>query len=196
MVKNMDNSLTGGFLLSAAAAVLTENAVFSRAFGVSTMITAAKNKRNLIGTCLGVMWFTLCAGAAGRLMKVWGVQADRAFMPLLYAAAIGIIYAVTLVLLRAFGGRNFGRLKKYVHISAFNSTVMGTIFLSVSRCESLSEFLFFGLSSGAGFGLAAIMLSGVYGHLCSEKVPAAFRGFPAIMLYTGLIAMAVYGIGG
>ncbi|MCM1577746.1 MAG: hypothetical protein NC078_02955 [Ruminococcus sp.] len=191
----MDNA-AGNIFLSAAGAVLAENVVFSKAFGVSTMITAAKNKRDLAGTCLGVCWFTLCAGAAGRLMSGWGMQADMAFTPLIYAAVIGVFYAVTLVALRVVSGRRFGRLKKYVHISAFNSTVMGTIFLSVSGCESLGEFLLFGLSSGAGFGLAAVMLSGVYGQLCSEKVPGAFRGFPAIMLYTGLIAMAVYGLGG
>lgn len=183
-------------LLSAAAAILAENTVFSRGFGVSTMITAAKNKRSLMGTVLGVMWFTLWAGAAARLLSVYVSETDKLFMPLCYAAAVGLIYAVTLVLARLFTGRAFGHIKKYVHISAFNSAVMGTIFLSAGRCSSLQEYLMFGIFAGLGFAIAAVMLSGVYRQLCSENVPGAFRGFPAIMIYTGLMAMAVYGISG
>lgn len=192
----MENEFSAKLIMSAAAAILAENTVFSRAFGVSTMITAAKNKRNLAGTVLGVTWFTIWAGTAGWLLSLYSTDPGRIFMPLRYAAVIGCIYAVTLVLARFITGRAFGSIKKYVHISAFNSTVMGTIFLSAGRCSSLSEFLMFGLWAGLGFGLAAVMLSGVYGQLCSDKVPASFRGFPAIMLYTGLMAMAVYGIAG
>ena len=38
------------------------------------------------------------------------------------------------------------------------------------------------------------MLSGVYGQLYSKDVPSVFRGYPAVMIFTGIIAMALYGI--
>ncbi len=182
-------------IISVITAVLAENFVFARAFGVSTMIMSAKNKRNLPGICIGVSYFTFVSSAAAWLVSQSSEFAvDKPYIPLLYALIIGVLYAVTLVLaLIIFRGR-FGRIKKYVHISAFNSAVMGTIFLSAASCSKLYEFIIFGICAGLSFTAAAYMLSAVYGHLYSENVPRAFRGYPAVMIFAGIVAMALYGI--
>jgi electron transport complex protein RnfA len=52
----------------------------------------------------------------------------------------------------------------------------------------------FGLQTGLGFLLASLMLLAVRHRLYSQKVPAAFRGYPAVLLYIGLISMAVHAI--
>lgn len=183
-------------LLSVLVSVLAENFVFARAFGVSTMIIAAKNNRNLPGICLGVLYFTLTASAAACLLKGTGLAENtgKPFIPLMYVLTIGVVYLATLLLAFVFFRKKFGRFKKYVHISAFNSAVMGTIFLSIKNCSGIFEFLLFGLCSGIGFAAAAYMLSGVYGRLYSKDVPSSFRGYPAVMIFTGIIAMALYGV--
>lgn len=184
----------GGLIISVITALLAENFVFARALGVSTMIMAAKNKRNLPGICLGVLYFTLTASCAAWLLSHRAADIQKPFVPLTYVLTIGLIYLITLLLaFISFKGR-FGRIKKYVHISAFNSVIMGTIFLSMNSCTALYEYLLFGLCSGAGFAAAAYMLSGVYGQLYSKDVPSVFRGYPAVMIFTGIIAMALYGI--
>lgn len=182
-------------LIAVLTAVLAENFVFGRAFGVSTMITSARNKRNLPGICLGVSYFTIAASAAA-----WAVSqkadfaVDKPYIPLLYVIIIGVLYAVTLMAALLIFRAKFTRFKKYVHISAFNSVVMGTIFLSSSDCDTLGQFMLFGICAGAGFAAAAYMLSGVYCRLYSDNVPSVFRGYPAVMIFTGIVAMAVYGV--
>ena len=155
---------------------------------------AAKNKRNLPGICLGVLYFTLTASWAAWLLSHRAADIQKPFVPLTYVLTIGLIYLITLLLAFIFFKGRFGRIKKYVHISAFNSVIMGTIFLSMNSCTALYEYLLFGLCSGAGFAAAAYMLSGVYGQLYSKDVPSVFRGYPAVMIFTGIIAMALYGI--
>ena len=184
----------GSLIISVLTAVLAENFVFARALGVSTMIMAAKNRRNLPGICLGVLYFTLTASAAAWLLSHRTEDIRKPFLPLIYVLTIGSVYLITLLLAFIFFKGKFGRLKKYIHISAFNSVIMGTIFLSMNSCTALYEFLMFGLCSGAGFAAAAYMLSGVYGKLYSKDVPSVFRGYPAVMIFTGIIAMALYGI--
>lgn len=184
----------GGLIISVITALLAENFVFARALGVSTMIMAAKNKRNLPGICLGVLYFTLTASWAAWLLSHRTADIQKPFVPLTYVLTIGLIYLITLLLAFIFFKGRFGRIKKYVHISAFNSVIMGTIFLSMNSCTALYEYLLFGLCSGAGFAAAAYMLSGVYGQLYSKDVPSVFRGYPAVMIFTGIIAMALYGI--
>lgn len=182
-------------IISVITALLADNFVFGRAFGVSTMMIAARNKRYLPGVCLGVCYFTLAGSAAGRTLALNEyLELSKPYLPLVYAAVIGLVYAVTLVGAFLIFRSRFARIKKYVHISAFNSAVMGTIFLSANGAATGGSFVLFGLCAGAGFTGAAYMLSGVYPKLCSENVPAAFRGYPAIMIFTGIIAMAVYGI--
>ncbi len=185
-----------GLIISVLISVLAENFVFARAFGISTMIIAAKNRRNLPGICLGVLYFTLTSSAAAYALKSTGLaeSSDKPFIPLIYISAIGMLYLATLFLSFLIFGKKFGRLKKYVHISAFNSAVMGTIFLSLRNCGSLFEFLLFGVCAGIGFTVSAFMLSCVYGRLYSKDVPASFRGYPAVMIFTGIIAMALYGV--
>ncbi|MCI7767319.1 MAG: hypothetical protein MSJ26_04965 [Oscillospiraceae bacterium] len=186
-----------GFILSVLTSVISENFVFARAFGITPMIAAAKNNRTLPGVCLGVSYFTLTASAAmWAVSQLFSAEGGRQFLVALYAFIVGGIYLMTLLCIFLFARSKFSKIKKYVHISAFNSAVMGTIFLSASGCSSLGEYLLFGLTAGAGFTAASYMLSGVYQKLYSKDVPRAFRGFPAVMIFSGIMAMAVFGIAG
>ncbi len=185
-----------GIPISVLTSVIAENFVFARAFGISPMIAAAKNNRTLPGVCIGVSYFTLASSAA--MWLVSGLSAAENggsyMLAALYALIVGGIYLLTLMCIFLFARSKFSKIKKYVHISAFNSAVMGTIFLSASGCSSLGEYLLFGLTAGAGFTAASYMLSGVYSQLYSKDVPRTFRGFPAVMIFSGIMAMAVYGI--
>ena len=189
-----ENSFFSSLVASVIMSVIAENLVFSRAFGVTPMIAAAKNKRTLPGVCAGVSYFT-----AASSIGMWAVSrlfssGDKHYLVALYALIVGAIYFVTLLCAFVFVREKFSRIKKYVHISAFNSAVMGTIFLSASGCTAFGEYLIFGITSGLGFAAASYMLSGVYSELYSENVPRVFRGYPAVMIFSGIMAMAVYGI--
>ncbi len=182
-------------ILSVLTAVISQNFVFARSFGVSTAISAARNKRDLPGICLGVSFFTPVCAVLAYFLSAGSTNAEnKAFIPLIYAAVIGMLYMITLLLSVIVFGTKFKRIKKYVHISAFNSVVMGTIFFSTASCKTMGEFLLFGLCAGAGFTVSAFILSGVYHQLYSDKVPSAFRGYPAVMVFCGIIAMTLYGI--
>lgn len=191
-----DLTLLQSIVISVLTLVIAENFVFARAFGVSTMIVSAKNKRNLRGICLGIVYFTTASSAAAWMVNsaLPSFSSQACFKPFLYVLLIGILYIITLLGAYLFFRSRFSRLKKYVHIAAFNGSVMGTIFLCSSSCEGAAEYILFGLCSGLGFSAASYMLSGVYSQLYSKAVPKAFRGYPSVMLFAGIIAMALYGI--
>ena len=137
-------------------------------------------------------------------------------LPLVYTVVISGIYIVMLLLLHHFFRSKFSAYKKYVHLAAFNCAVMGTLYLAFEPVQSLKELqlksdifvlghiftdrlnpgiaLLFGLQEGLGFLLAALMLSAVRERLYDNEVPAAFRGLPAVLVFLGLISMAVYAL--
>ena len=108
--------------------------------------------------------------------------------------------AALLVAVYKFGSRWFEELRRYIHVSAFNCAVMGTLFTINKRASmdgtvfNLGGYVTAGFEAGIGFIIAALILTAAYRKLNSSKVPASFRGFPAMLVYLGIISMAVYSL--
>ncbi len=208
------------WLLTAIFSLLTTNLIFTRALGTSTMMAAAKNSSRLpvlsllmtvfsVLSCLGVQLLLYPLGLAGMLTYPYYLG-----LPLLYVVVIGVIYLAALIVTRIAFRSKMSGIKKYIHLSAFNCAVMGTLYLAFSPDglapsteHSLELFgllsgdlrepmtaVLFGMQEGLGFLLASLMLSAVWERLHDAEVPAAFRGLPAVMVFIGLISMAVYAI--
>ena len=77
---------------------------------------------------------------------------------------------------------------------------MGTLFTISRKAADDSSLMNFGsyiragFEAGIGFILAAVILTAAYRKLNSAKVPSSFRGFPAMLIYLGIISMAVYAL--
>ncbi|MBR1591824.1 MAG: hypothetical protein IJ666_02295 [Ruminococcus sp.] len=184
------------FLITELIAFLCANLILTRALGTSTMFTAAGSRSNLIGTAAVITVFTTIGSAAAYIIDSLLPQSLDDIRLLLYTAAIGLIYTGLLFALKKFSGKNFYRYRKYIHISAFNCAVMGTVF-TVSGTAEIAGFFGYisaGLEAGAGFVLASLILTAAYKRLNSYKVPVSFRGFPAILVYLGIISMALYAL--
>ncbi len=184
------------WFLSALLSLLADNLILTRALGTSTLMAAARSRSNLLLLSVLITVFSeagcVLSGTVCRLLKSAGMTADKMLLPLIYTFTVSVIYIVILLLIFRFSRKYFYRIKKYVHLSAFNCAVTGTLYLNWEK-ESGSSPLF-GLQAGLGFLLASLMLTAVQKRLYSEKVPAAFRGMPAVMTYIGLLSMAVYAL--
>lgn len=210
------------WIISAFVSLLTTNLILTKALGTSTLMAAAKSRSSLAVLALMMTCFSAlgCMLLGGIYALFPGLSSMAVFpaslvQPLLYTAVISLIYIIVLLVLYSLSGERFGRLKKYIHLSAFNCAVMGTLYtafephLFLQNSTRFTHFLgmtlrvdrlsipgaaLFGLQSGLGFLLAACMLAAVRKRLYAEEVPAAFRGFPAVMIYIGLLSMAAYAI--
>lgn len=203
--------------------LLADNLIFSRALGTSTLMVASKSRSNLMILSLMMTLFSVL-GSVLTTVLYWSipilrhnsVMMDAVFSPVLYTAVISVIYIVMLLVLYLTCGKRFAAIKKYVHLSAFNCAVMGVMHLCFSPERFLTgsfmptDFLginmtsidartvlgslLFGVQMGLGFLLASLFLLAVRKRLYASEVPAAFRGFPAILVYIGLLSMAIHAI--
>ncbi len=206
------------WIFSALISLMADNLILTKALGTSTLLAATKNRSNLVILSLMMTGFSVLASLLTALLyrgfpvlTSFAVFPASLLTPLLYTSVISVIYIIVLLLLYALTGRRFAVLRKYIHLSAFNCAVMGTLYLGFPGQSVMipADFLgihvstdpfsplaalFFGLEMGMGFVLASLMLLAVRKRLYSEDVPAAFRGFPAVLIYIGLISMAVHAI--
>ncbi len=190
--------LMGKIIMTAFIAVFVENTIFSRALGTSTLVVVARSRKNLFGFGLSVTYITA-------LISVMTYFIDRLFsgrsnsyvyMPLLYVTILGFVYIITLLCMWKFTPKLFSRIRKYIHISAFNCAVLGSMFLTSKNCETLSDYFIHGLGIGLGFVFAVYLTAIVYDKLYSEKAPYTFRGYPLMLIYIGILSMAFWGLSG
>lgn len=183
------------FLISELVVLLGANLILTQALGISTLFIAAGSKKNLLWTAITISVFTTIGSFGACLINTLLPDTLYDLRLLLYMLVIGAIYVILLTVLYFADRKNFGTTRKYVHVSAFNCAVMGTLFtVSDKSADSIGAYVMAGAEAGTGFILAAFILMAAYKRLCSKDVPAAFRGFPSMLVYLGIISMAVYAL--
>lgn len=188
----------GRILAIAFTAVFAENTIFYRALGTSTLTIVSRSRKNLLGFGLGVTYITAVMSLLTFFLNK-ALQLDEnsyIYAPMVYIIILGTVYIITLLCLWRFAPRAFGKMKKYIHISAFNCAVLGALMLASERCESALEYFVYGFGTGLGFMLAVYLTSIVYERLYSEKTPYSFRGYPLLLIYIGILSMSFWGLSG
>ncbi len=188
------------FLITDFIAFLAANLILTQALGTSTLFIAAGNRKSLVATASVITIFTTFGSASAyitdRLLPVKYTD----FTLFFYTLAVGILYVIFLSALFFYSREKFDKAKKYIHVSAFNCAVMGTLLTINGRAAAdsslmhLGRYMLSGIEAGLGFIVTALILTAAYKRLTSSKVPASFRGFPAMLVYLGIISMAVYAL--
>lgn len=182
------------FLINEITAFLVADIVFMQAFGTSELLASAENRKKRLFTCLLVILFTSFGSVITYFMD--GILTERYsdLKIVCYVLVSGILCIVSLKLLSLTGSERFSEYKNCIYISAFGNAVIGTFFTVSEKSSGLWEYFSTGLISGLGFAVASLMLSTAYKKLTSVKVPAVFRGFPAMLVYLGIISMTLYAL--
>ena len=189
------------FFSYALLAIFAQNAVFTRALGVSRMVQLVGDDRTssaLFGMMLCITQVLVAPAAffAGR----WFIAPldNRAQLrPLVYIASIAVVCLaehLVLWLLRSLPRRS--QLLRIVPLAALNSGVLGTVLVERTQTFTLGQSLGFGLGSGRGYVLAVLLVTEARHRLRSKAIPKAFRGLPITLVYIGVLALAIYGFTG
>ena len=189
------------FFSYALLAIFAQNAVFTRALGVSRMVQLVGDDRTssaLFGMMLCITQVLVAPAAffAGR----WFIAPldNRAQLrPLVYIASIAVVCLaehLVLWLLRSLPRRS--QLLRIVPLAALNSGVLGTVLVERTQTFTLGQSLGFGLGSGLGYVLAVLLVTEARHRLRSKAIPKAFRGLPITLVYIGMLALAIYGFTG
>ena len=186
--------LFASILNAAMLAVLLQNSIFERALGTNIMIYASRKKEHVVGFSLVITYTSTLSSVVAWILDINLSEYEHfgILMPLLYILVISVIYISGLMLIWKFMPKLFGRIKTYVHLSVFNCSVLGALFLNSQFGGDLAGYVGFGIGTGLGFFFAGYLLYIAHPRLNSELVPAAFRGLPVTLVYIGIISLALY----
>ena len=188
------------FFNYAVLAIFAQNAVFTRALGVSRLVQLVGDDR----TSSGLFGLQLCITQVLVAPLVWYAGSwiapldNRAQLrPLVYVACIAVVcLAEQLLLLLGRALPHSGQLLRIVPLAGLNSCVLGTVLVERTQTFTLGQSLGFGVGSGLGYVLAVLLVTEARHRLRSKAIPAAFRGLPNTLVYIGVLALAIYGFTG
>jgi electron transport complex protein RnfA len=186
------------------ALIFADNIIFGSSLGAGTLLTMSGKKRYLKGFCLSALYLMTVGTTLSYFADLLfaGLSYSRYVRTVGFVLVIGTVYIITLLALWKFAGSRFDNMKRYIHVSAFNSAVLGSMLLASNNLRggyfdlgnTLLGYFLYGLFSGLGFCFAALISALVYDRLHSEKIPKSFRGYPAMLIFLGFISMALYGL--
>ena len=187
----------------AILAIGAQNAIFTRALGISPGIKMLRDPRkNTFYFCGALTLFQLMTSVivyfAMPLVDVLGFTQYRRFaMPTIIVVASAVSYVVVILVLgSALSKAKFREIVQSVTSASINSAIVGTVILSQNYGLNFGESIMFALGSSAGYFGAMMLISEADKKICHERVPQAFKGLPVTLIYISVLALAVYGLTG
>lgn len=181
-------------LLAALLCAFAENTIFMTAIGTSTLFVASKYPKQVLVFSLAITYINVVSSALLYLSQSFIPYGELGFIykPFIFVLIIGIVYILTLLFMWRFFDKLFLKLKKFIHLSAFNCIVLGSLFINQTKGGSLLDYVIYSFSVGLGFFIAACIVCMNLDKLKSDKVPSSFRGFPVTLIYIGIVSMLIF----
>ncbi len=189
-------SFLGQMFIYGLVAIFLENSLLSRAMGSSTAVWLMRDHRLLLPFGAVLTATILLSSIAAYFITPWVNQFVYSYelFPLAYSVIICLFYLIAVLATSKVKQPRKKDLRLCIHRSALNSVVLGSVLLSTSYGLDLAGVIGFGLGAGIGYTLAVWLLRVAAPRLRSKAIPKSFRGFPAMLIYIGVLSLAVYGM--
>jgi len=190
----------GTYLLLVLTAITVESAVFSRALGLSRLISLVDDTTDTVVFSILLTATTTISGVLYHYVYALVIEGSeneiylRVFAVVLCMSVAFLIVFILAVKLMPY--EYVGRAAQAMPAAAFNCMVFGTVMLAVAERMSLSKTIVFSIGSSLGFTFAVLLVTEGQRKLQNRDIPAAFKGLPATLLYLAGLAIAVYGFTG
>ena len=182
------------------SAALLENMVFSRALGVSRTTLVQEKRSDVVAFSVSVLFMCTVSSLLG-----WGIRWLLTRSPweislfvkqaVLFLAVIISYFLLHLLAVKKMKdlAALFGNVVSY---AAFNGAVYGSLLISYTKELGLLPSLAHGVGAGCGMVVASALILCGHRRMDIRDIPRAFRGMPAMLLYIGILALALYGFVG
>ncbi|MBE6807629.1 MAG: hypothetical protein E7527_06480 [Ruminococcaceae bacterium] len=177
---------------------ILQNVILTTGFGSSLMIREVRKPKTIwLFTGLLTGFSVLTIVIAYPLDQWLGSEETNLWRPFMIIAITVVLYVAAYLLLKAFAPTFHNKVERMLPMAAFNNLVTGIAL--VCNTHHIGEDM--GLGGNVGLAIGACLSFGVLTWLVAEGVermdnpdmPEAFRGMPSILLYVGILAMALMG---
>ncbi len=186
-------------LLSAALYVmLFQNLIFNGGYGLSEAVRMSAKPRQLLPMAVFITLFSTVISALCVLIDLFPVihNLNEIYHALIYVGILLVIYIIAMIIANIIP-KVQPATKRRIGIAAFNTLVLAMPLINYRSAFNVVESIGAGLGAGLAYIIAVILInSGLKKLDTITTIPKAFKGTPAIFIYTALLSLAFTGISG
>ncbi|MBQ7671368.1 MAG: RnfABCDGE type electron transport complex subunit A [Clostridia bacterium] len=185
-------------LLIMFAAIITENFIFSRFYGICPFLGVSDKPATALGMGMSVT-FVMTLSSAATYLVYYYVLVPLELEYLKTVAFILVIAALVQFIemfLRKFVPSLYSALGIYLPLITTNCAVLGAALTNIQKEYTFIESVTFGFSAAIGFTMAILIFAGAREKMKYANPPRAFKGMPLVLVAAGLLAMAFSGFSG
>ena len=192
----MDNNYWQSLLGILLSAVLTENFILVKFYGICPFMGVSKKIDTALGMGMAVTFVMALASAA-----CWGVNlllGERfAYMQtVVFILVIASIVQVVEMFLKKSVPALYKALGVFLPLITTNCAVLGVVLVNVQEGYDFLRCVINGAAGGLGFTLSIVLFASLRERVDKTDCPPAFKGFPITLIAAGLLALAFMGFSG
>ena len=184
-----------GILISA---VLTENFILVKFYGICPFMGVSKKIDTALGMGMAVTFVMALASAA-----TWAVN-EYLLLPfrLEYMQTVAFILVIASIVqvVEMFLKKSVPALYKalgiFLPLITTNCAVLGVALLNVQKGYDFLQSVLGGACGGIGFTIAIVLFASIRERVDKAESPDSFKGFPLTLVAAGLMALAFMGFSG
>lgn len=176
---------------------LVNNVVLSQFLGICSFIGVSKNIKTAAGMGGAVIFVITIASAVTNLLYTGVI--DKLGLEYLNTIIFILVIAALVQFIELFLKKYVPKLHQalgiYLPLITTNCAVLGVALTNVQDGNDFITSVVTGFGTALGYAVAIIILAGIREKTESNDIPGPFKGTPAVLLTSCLMAIAFYGFG-
>ena len=193
----MDSNYMQALLGILLSAVLTENYILVKFYGICPFMGVSKKIDTALGMGMAVTFVMALASAACWAVNLVLVALQAEYMQTVaFILVIASIVQVVEMFLKKSVPALYKALGVFLPLITTNCAVLGVALVNVQQGYDFLQSVINGAAGGLGFTIAIVLFASMRERVDKTDCPQAFKGFPITLISAGLLALAFMGFSG
>ena len=192
----MDSTYINSLLGILLSAVLTENFILVKFYGICPFMGVSKKIDTALGMGMAVTFVMALASAACWAVNLLLGQTYAYMQTVVFILVIASIVQVVEMFLKKSVPALYKALGVFLPLITTNCAVLGVVLVNVQAGYDFLSSVVNGAAGGLGFTVAIVLFASIRERVEKTDCPRAFKGFPITLIAAGLLALAFMGFSG
>ena len=192
----MDRSYMNALLGILLSAVLTENFILVKFYGICPFMGVSKKIDTALGMGMAVTFVMALASAACFAANLLLGETFAYMQTVVFILVIASIVQVVEMFLKKAVPALYKALGVFLPLITTNCAVLGVVLVNVQEGYDFLQSVINGAAGGLGFTIAIVLFASVRERVDKIDCPQVFKGFPITLIAAGLLALAFMGFSG
>ena len=192
----MDRSYMNALLGILLSAVLTENFILVKFYGICPFMGVSKKIDTALGMGMAVTFVMALASAACFAANLLLGETFAYMQTVVFILVIASIVQVVEMFLKKAVPALYKALGVFLPLITTNCAVLGVVLVNVQEGYDFLQSVINGAAGGLGFTITIVLFASVRERVDKTDCPQVFKGFPITLIAAGLLALAFMGFSG